>query len=654
VVTIVGVTITGLIAGLQSINWLQPLELRAFDWMVRQRLEPNPDPRLLIVGITEEDIRIQQRSTPSDATLAQVIDILEQANPRAIGVDLYRDVPQEPGHEELLEQLQSPNVVVITNLGNSEADGVRPPNGVTPEQIGFNDVLVDPDGVVRRNLLFGSNESGVYFSFSLRLALLYLQAENILPQASSVDSNYLQLGAATFLPLNPYDGGYQQIDSAGYQILLNYHSQHDLARHVTLSDVLNHRVDPSWIQDKIVLIGTIAPSGKDLFQTPYSAGEEIDHLMPGVEVHAQMVSQLLSTALDQQPLFWFFPGWTEIVWIALWAYLGGLLAWYVRHPITLALAEVVSIGLLTGGCFVILTYYGWVPVVAPLLALTGAAGSVVAYRAHESQRQQQMVMTLLGQNTSPEIAEALWSNRDRLLQSGKIPGQRLTATILFIDIRDFSTVSERIDPEMLLNWLNEYLEGMTQIVQHYQGIVNKFTGDGLMAVFGVPVPRESLEAVAEDAVRAISCALEMGDRLDQLVADWATRDLPIPQMRVGIFTGPVIVGSLGGKDRLEYGVIGDSVNIASRLESCAKDRQDNTCRVLVAFDAPDVLEHIMPRFHLEAWGPMLLKGKRKAVEVYQVIRPSTVCELVPNTSTREQTEKNLSHRTETTDSILNL
>ncbi|MEO0376293.1 MAG: adenylate/guanylate cyclase domain-containing protein, partial [Cyanobacteria bacterium P01_A01_bin.17] len=136
------------------------------------------------------------------------------------------------------------------------------------------------------------------------------------------------------------------------------------------------------------------------------------------------------------------------------------------------------------------------PSVTPLLTFLGAGGGVVAYRAQQAQRQQRMVMRLLGQSSSPEIAETLWQRRDELLQDGKLPGQALTATLMFTDLKGFSSISERLSPEQLLNWLNEYFEVMTDVVVEHQGVINKFTGDGLMAAFGVPIPRESWDAIA--------------------------------------------------------------------------------------------------------------------------------------------------------------
>jgi class 3 adenylate cyclase len=277
----------------------------------------------------------------------------------------------------------------------------------------------------------------------------------------------------------------------------------------------------------------------------------------------------------------------------------------------------------------------WIPVLAPAIAMVAMEGAMTAYRAQRAHRQQQMVMTLLGQNTSPAVAQALWQNRDHLLQSGKLPGQKLTATLLFSDLQNFSAIAEQMPPEQLLNWLNEYLGAMTEEVQRHDGIINKFTGDGLMAVFGVPVERLDAAEIATDAQNAVLCALKMGERLQELHTEWQVRHLPPVQMRIGIYTGPIVAGSLGSKERLEYGVIGDSVNIASRLESCEKDRQPGICRILIT---DDTLQYLTADFKIEAWGPMALKGRQQLVQVHRVVGLAE--SLLPASPENAEPEKN--------------
>jgi CHASE2 domain-containing sensor protein/class 3 adenylate cyclase len=633
----IGVTslaVAGSLCGLRQLGWLQQLELAAYDQMMRLRPDAPPDPRLLIVAITEADIKAQKRWPLSDQSVAIALQKLQQQQPSVIGLDIYRDLPQEPGNRQLAKQLRQPNVEVITKIQDEEDLGVAPPPGVPEERVGFNDIPLDADGVIRRGLLFADTETATLYSFSLRLAIAYLQTQGISPEAGVLNENNIRLGSAEFVPLEPSSGLYQNIDAAGYQVLLNYRARRNLARQVSLTEVLNGKVDPAWIKNKIVLIGATARSAKDVFLTPYSAGErQRDWSMPGVVIHAQVVSQILSAALDHQPLFWFWSDWVETLWIAGWVMVGGSLAWFVRHPVMLAVLTIAAISLLLGVCYSFFLHQGWVPVASPAVGLIVTATAVVSYRAQRAQRQQIMMMKLLGQNTSPEIATALWRSRDRLLKSGKLQGKRLVATMMFTDIKNFSTVSEQMSPEDLLDWLNEYLSAVTHEVISKQGIINKFTGDGLLAVFGVPINRITPIEVSQDAQLAVECALAMEARLQQLNEDWQQRGLPTAEMRVGIFTGPIVAGSLGGKDRLEYGVIGDSVNTAARLESYEKSRQTNLCRILIA---KDTLIHLKDRFEVEHWGLLALKGKQQMVDVYRVVGYAVNC-LATDDRPRDQT-----------------
>jgi adenylate cyclase len=475
------------------------------------------------------------------------------------------------------------------------------------------DIPIDPDGRVRRNLLFASDAETTRTSLSLQLALIYLKTQEISDQLT--DTNEYQLGKKVFTQLTANSGGYQAIDARGYQILLHYHSQ-NVAQRISLTQVLKGKLNPNLVKDKIVLIGVVAPTYKDVFFTPYSVAEHGEQ-MSGVWLHAQMTSQILSTVLDGQHLFWFWSEWVESLWVWVWAFVGGVVVWYIRHPWILGSSTIALLGLLAGISYGLFSQAAWVPVAAPVLAFLLTSTSGIVYKFQLSWQQQQMVMKLLGQQTSPEIADALWNARDRLIQSGMLPGQNLTATILFTDLKNFSTLAEKKSPEELMNWLNPYLSAMTEEVLNHNGIVNKFTGDGIMAVFGVPVARTTSKEMAQDAQKAVGCALAMNERLQQFNQEWQQQGLPEIGMRIGIFTGSVTVGSLGGKHRLEYGVIGDSVNIASRLESCEKDRQPDLCRVLIA---RETLEYLEGKFQVESWGELTLKGRDNPVEVYQVIR----------------------------------
>jgi CHASE2 domain-containing sensor protein/class 3 adenylate cyclase len=611
--SVVAVTV-GLL-GVRHQGGLQPLELAAYDQFVRLRSNTTAtDPRILVVTITEQDIRSQKKWPFSDQVIAQLLSKIQAMQPAAIGLDLYRDIPIQPGQNELVAQLKQPNLIAIQNIDN--VTGTPAPPAVAQERVGFNDVPIDPDNVVRRNILFAENENGTLFSFSLRLALAYLEPQGISLEDSQSHPGSPQLGKRVFLRLKENSGGYQRIEADGYQILLNYRSPGNVARQVTLKQVLDGEIEPSWVKGKIVMIGSTAPSLKDMFLTPFSPALEKNPKMPGVLVHVQMVSQLLDAASGDRPLFWFWSEWAEVVWIVGWIVMGGILGRVTFHPLRLSIGVAAGLLACAGTCYVLFTQGGWVPLAAPGLGFVLTAGVVLTRRGYYAQQKQKIVMKLLGQNTSPQIAEELWQRRDRLLKSGKLPGISLTATMMFADIKDFSTISEQMTPEALLEWLNELLGVMTQEIIHHQGIINKFTGDGFMAVFGVPTRRLDSREVDEDARAAVDCALAISDALEKMNRDWQRRGLPVIQMRLGIFTGPAVAGSLGGKDRLEYGIIGDSVNIAARLESCEKHRQPTNCRILIG---KETLVHLREQFEVESWGLLPLKGKQQMVDVYRVV-----------------------------------
>ncbi|NEQ45144.1 MAG: adenylate/guanylate cyclase domain-containing protein [Leptolyngbya sp. SIOISBB] len=625
VIGVVSVTLSSGVTGLTQLGVLESLEQKAYDQMMRLRQTTRSlpsDDRILIVTVTEADLETLAEFPLTDGTIAQAIDRLQVHEPVAIGLDMFRAIPKPPGRDDLLRSLQADNVVVITQISNTASGpGIPPPTGVDPAQVSFNDVVVDTDGTIRRALLIaepiGLPEHPFLFSFSLQLAMRYLATQNIVPEASNQNPDYMQLGETTLWPLQVGAGGYAVVDDDGYQVMLDYRDRLTPAREVTLQDVLNDRVDPAWVRDKIVLIGITAPSFKDLFYTPFTAGMSEDtHQMPGVVIHAQMVSQWLDIATGDRPLMGLSQPWQEWLWCLGWALVGGTLAWYLHHPITLTASETgVFIAIAVSGYGLFVTQ-GWVPIVAPGLTVLGTSGVVLAYQAQQSLRQRQMMQVLLGQTASPEVAKALWENRDRLLKSGKLPGQDMIATMMFTDLRGFSTLAEITPPEQLLEWLNHYLEAMAEEIQAHHGIINKFTGDGLLAAFGVPIASTTSEAIAADAQAAVACALSMATRLATINQERQQLHIPQLEMRVGIFTGPVVVGSLGGHHRMEYGIIGDSVNVASRLESFDKSRQPDHCRILIG---QDTLDYLNDAFVVETWGDLLLKGRQADIGVYRVI-----------------------------------
>ncbi len=388
-VIITSAIVTVLLVGVQRLGLLEPMELRAFDQMMQMRPDPGPDRRILVVTVTEKDL--QKWNWPlTGEIIDSAFNKIEKYQPRAIGLDIFRDLPVNPGHDKLVKHIQtSDRIVPVCKHADSVNPDTPPPPGLESERVGFSDIIPDTDDIVRRNLLAippdNTSRCVTPYSLGLKLALSYL---NIEPQLTPQKD--LILGKTVFKRLQSDSGGYHNVDARGYQILLNYRSANKVAEQITLTEVLADKLTPNLVKDRIVLIGIVAPSIRDAFNTPYSFRMLDNQKMPGVVLHAQMASQILSAVADGRQLFWFWSEWEEILWCGLWTLGGGVLAWRIQHPLRLGVAGVVSLGALLGINFLLFTQF-WVPVVPPVLGLVISMGSVLAYGAFRTKQQQEKI-----------------------------------------------------------------------------------------------------------------------------------------------------------------------------------------------------------------------------------------------------------------------
>jgi adenylate cyclase len=254
------------------------------------------------------------------------------------------------------------------------------------------------------------------------------------------------------------------------------------------------------------------------------------------------------------------------------------------------------------------------------MGLALSAVVVIGDIANQERRDRAAVMNLFGRYVTPTIAEAIWRDREQLFNQGRLKGQKMEVSVIFTDLKNFSTVAERTDPEVLMDWLNEYMEAMTQVVLAHGAVVDKFIGDAVMAIFGVPIARETAAAIQQDARNAVDCAVGMAVALQQLNHQWEAEGRPTLKMRVGICTGQVVTGSLGSQQRMDYTAIGDTVNIAARLESFDKTIDGGICRVLISDRTYQLVADELDAKGLSASsiGSVHLKGREQTVDVYQV------------------------------------
>ena len=597
---------------------LQGLELRAFDRFLLNRASTPVDNRIVLINETEADIRRYGHPLP-DQVLADALQALEKYGARVIGVDKYRDVAVAPGTKALNAVLQeNSNIIWIFFAGNTPQEYISVPPVLVnnPERSGFNDLVEDSDGIARRGLLFLQVNSNNYHAFPLLLTLQYLAKDNIFAQ-SDIDG-HLSLNGISLPQINSSFGAYNRIDANGYQIMLNYPGLPKPFMTFTLSDLLDKKISEPMLRDKLILIGSKSLSLHDYQMLP----NEIKGF--GIDYHAYFSSQLLNSSLNHQQPLRAWSNTIEYLWLGLWCLIGaftGLRRDNLRRLFVLIAGELLIL-LICNQLF--LNQGWWMPFIMPLLGWANALVVSVLYFFARERTERRQLMQLFACHVSPEVANRLWVAREQFFSEGGVRPDNLTATVLFTDLSNFTTVAETMEPLVLMRWLNQYMEEMSRIVSEHGGIINKYIGDAIMAVFGVPVKRELDADIADDAKHAVLCALNFNRRLRELNQQWQAQDLPTLTMRTGIQTGMLVAGSFGGSLRMEYTVIGDTVNTASRLESfdktVAPPNSANPCRILIG---ETTYQYVLDSCEAVLIGECQLKGKHRQLKIYQIISPKT-------------------------------
>jgi adenylate cyclase len=618
------------VLGVRAFGGLEALELLAYDsYLGRRFVEGRPNDSILIVAITDDDL-IGADPTVSDGTLAAALEALLAARPVAIGLDLLRSGPVPPGTPDLERVLRDhPEIIVTAGYADrhepARTTRVAPPVVTDPDRIGFADVDLDPDGVLRRGLLYLSGGDRLGTSLALRLAERYLAEIGIFAEP---DGTYLRLGATTYVPLDVDGAGYAGLAPGGYQFLLSYPGCAQALPTVSIGSLLATSRPAGRLEGRIVLLGNQATDAKDVFKIPVECAGGIERQVHGVNVHGQIVAQLILQARGEvrpiQTLGQVFRSGrlgqvAEAGWIWLWTVAGGVAVVALGSMRSFAAASLFGTTALLASTLVLFIAFGWwVPIVPPAFGAVAASMLSLGYALTRERQRWAILLEKFAAYVSDRIA-------DLILQGRSMP-RELTATVLFSDIRGFTTIAEQLPQKVLMTWLNEYMAVMADLVLTHGGGIEKFAGDGLTAEFGVPEPRTTAAEVAADACAAVNCALAMADALVELNAGWHVRDLPEIRIRVGIHTGPLMVGDLGSARRMQYSIIGDTANTAARLESYGKNDAPlscdaDHCRILIS---SATLAHLGSAYASEPVGTLELKGKTRRVEVYRIL-----CKLKP-------------------------
>ncbi|MBI2554470.1 MAG: CHASE2 domain-containing protein [Candidatus Rokubacteria bacterium] len=549
------------------------LELGSLDRRFILRGPIRPASPTVIISIDEDTFDELDLAWPFPRALhGRLLDLLSQGRPAAIGLDILFIEPSMhgPRDDQALAKAvaRAGNVVLGANLTTTEGQygskqDLNPPLPVIRKgaaAFGFVNLVTDEDNFVRRGDIRLPYQEGVQESFDLHLYNLAVKAgvpAKPLPPARRVYINFR--GPKRTFPIVPY-----------YQ-------------------VLNGDVKPEEFAGKIVLVGAAAAVLHDEFPTPFSGEEK----MPGVEVHANM----LETLLHGNRLTRIHPYAGAL--LALVAALLATLATSRLRPIR-AFLLIVAAGTLYAALafWVFVKLYFWLELVSVVLALVSGYGTTVVANYIREQREKRRLSRFF----SPDVIKEILKSQSE----GSLVGSRRRVTVLFSDIRGFTSLSEKLSPEQVVEMLRDYLTTMTEVVFKYGGTVDKYIGDAIMALYGAPFEQPNH---AEQAVRT---ALEFQEQVKVLSERWEAKCGARLRNGVGINTGDAVVGTIGSQQRLEYTAIGDTVNLASRLEGLTKDFLSP---IVVSESTHEEVKHL---FYSRYLGEVKVKGKEIPVKIYAV------------------------------------
>jgi adenylate cyclase len=559
---------------------LELLEYWALDRLFEFRGQRPPTAPIVIVAIDEATFQELNLQWPFPRKLhGELLDRISADGPLAVGVDLIFDTPSRFGPEDDAALgaaiSRARNVVLALALDTDDQPLLTTERG----ELGVKREMTNmPLPVIRRGAgAIGSVNVRVDRDSHLRRALLRVPGGG--EWWPGFDVEMYRLTRAAGFPARP-------LPEAG-EVIINYRGRPSTFEWIPYYRVVRGEME-GWFRGKIVLIGPTSEKQKDVFTTPFARGD-----MPGVEIHANALDTLIRGDRIRE-----VPRLVSTILAALAALAGSVLA--VRLRAARALVAVLLVWAAASLLAFALFRFSevWMRGMAMTVGLALGYGATVLENFVREQREKQRLSRFF----SPDVLREVVRDRDGHL----LRPRRRFVTVLFSDIRGFTTISERLQPEQVDEMLREYLTVMTEVVFRHRGTIDKYMGDGIMALYNAP--RED----SEHALNAIRTALEFQERVIPFSARWEAK-LGVPiRCGVGINSGEAIVGSLGSKQRNEYTAIGDPVNLAARLESVTKDY-----RVPIII-SEFTYEHVKGRFPTHELDTVTVKGKSQAVKIYGV------------------------------------
>ena len=607
----------------------QTLELRLLDLRFTLRgPQPVEDSPIVIIAIDDQSDESTPHRWPWPRSyFAHVVENLEEAGAAAIGIDVIFDQADKYGEEyddEFARVLKKYDNVVLagkilkTFERNRTYSTIIPPYEKFRKNAAWGLVALeaDIDGFYRSYLFGQSYNDSLYPSFAAQILKQYFPG--LKNSTLTADDNYFYLGdlhipknnplsmlidfkgPAFSMPYYPFDN---ILDDENFDILEDY----DMDTFDDPGDPEND-IPPGLkysgqLKDKIILIGATMQELHDNFPTPFlefrsQDGHLIKAEMPGVEIHANALLTVLEKNYLKQ-----LPGKFSFMILLLLA----LIVFFITHYMHTGWAAVATILLaIVYFAISILLFVSKnlvLQMTAPLLVVLFSFIGYTLYQYLMTQKEKRMLRGAFAYYVPEKVVQEIIADPDKL----SLGGEERKISVLFSDVEGFTSISENLPPRELVLLLNEYLTAMTDIVLENDGIIDKYEGDAIMAEFGMPVYYE------DHARHACETALEMQKKLDALRKKWKKEGKPQLKARVGINTGEVIVGNMGSNTVFDYTVMGDHVNLGSRLEGANKVYK--TYIMISEF----TYEQVKDDFHTRPLDLIRVKGKNKPIAVYELI-----------------------------------
>ena len=571
---------TGALASLMSVAMLQlgmwkPLEYLGYNTLFEIResgIWPNPgwDQRIAVIAIERHSLQEYGQFPWPRNRYAELLSALKKSPPTAVGFDILFLDPS-PKDDLLAAAIAANGKVVLAGTIKEE-----PVASFKAAAAGVGHIAheADSDGISRESKIFLDGIPNFGLAMTHRYNAANPQNPVLLPQSKNKQAKKVWVN---------WPGPTKNLPTYAFV------------------DVVQGRIPADALTNKLVLVGIVA-TGFDPISSP------LDRNTAGVYLYAALIDNLLNQRLLQR-----LPILAEMLLLFGIGPLTGWVLWNrgVRARIAIALGlPIIWIG---AAAVLFGFFYWWVPIAAPIGTLI-LAGTALQLR---EQYEKQQLMRLFEKHVDPETAQLIWQRKAEIFEQGELEPQELTATVLFMDIRSFTSISEKMPPRDLLNWLNNYLEAMTDCIMDHGGVVDKYIGDAIMAVFGVPFCHSEYPEIQKDALNAVAACIAMHDKLHELNQQLRVERKPLIKFGIGLHTGQLVAGTVGGSRRLNYSVIGDAVNVAARLEAMNKEIvSDSPFNLLVT---GRTFAYVRDRYEGQKVGAIQLRGKKEETVVYAIL-----------------------------------